>query len=123
MTTPADFIREYEQACNTHNFDNVVTLIAPEAVYWFNDGSFHGPDQIRGAFEKTWTAIQDERYALEDVNWIAASDEVAVCVYRFRWQGHAGGQFVSGAGRGTSVLRRDDGHWRVAHEHLSRIPA
>jgi ketosteroid isomerase-like protein len=123
MTTPTEFIREYERRANSHNFDNVAPLIAKDAVFWFNDGSFQGHDQIRGAFEKTWSAIKDEQYAIDDVSWIAVSEGVAVCLYRFHWKGYVNGQLVSGNGRGTSVLRRDGGGWRIAHEHLSPRPA
>jgi ketosteroid isomerase-like protein len=30
------------------------------------------------------------------------------------------GKEVSGRGRGASVLKRVDGEWRIAHEHLSQ---
>ncbi|MGO9234611.1 MAG: nuclear transport factor 2 family protein [Methylocella sp.] len=51
---------------------------------------------------------------------MAASEEVAACVYEFGWSGEIDGQPASGSGCGTTVLRRIEGTWRVAHEHLSR---
>jgi ketosteroid isomerase-like protein len=123
MMTPADFLREYEQKINTHRFDHVAPLIAEDAIFWFNDGSFGGLDQIRAAFEKTWNLIREERYAVEDVQWIAVGQEVAVCIYVFRWEGLIDGRPQWGTGRGTSVLRKEDERWVVAHEHLSPMPA
>jgi uncharacterized protein (TIGR02246 family) len=120
--TPSDFMQDYERATNTHDFATVAPLIAADAIFWFNDGSFHGLDQIQAAFEKTWGAIQEERYAIENVQWIGTGEAVAVCAYHFRWQGYISGNLRSGRGRGTSVLRKDDGRWRVAHEHLSATP-
>ncbi len=51
--TPVEFLRDYEQRTNTHRFAEVAPLIADNAVYWFNDGSFQGKDAIKQAFEKT----------------------------------------------------------------------
>jgi ketosteroid isomerase-like protein len=43
----------------------------------------------------------------------------AVCRYRFSWRGVVGGEPRSGHGRGTNVLVRQDGQWKIEHEHLS----
>ena len=123
MMTPADFLREYEEKTNTHRFDNLAPLIAEDATFWFNDGSFQGLEQIRAAFEKTWALIKDEHYAVENVQWIAVGQAVAVCLYTFRWEGVIDGRRQSGTGRGTGVLRKEDERWVVAHEHLSPMPA
>ncbi len=120
--TPVEFLRAYERKTNTHNFEEVAPLIADNAVYWFNDGSFQGKDAIKQAFEKTWNLIQDEHYAIEDVRWLVDDEHVAVCVYLFRWQGRVEGQLMQGTGRGTSVLEKLHSHWKVIHEHLSSLP-
>jgi ketosteroid isomerase-like protein len=121
--TPQDFMRAYATQTNTHDFDRVAPLIAPAAVYFFSDGTYTGEDELRAAFERTWTTIRDEDYRIEDVRWLARDERVAVCVYRFRWRGLVDGQPREGVGRGTSVLARSDAGWRVAHEHLSPMPA
>ena len=108
MMTPEELMREYERRTNTHRFEQVAPLIADDAVYWFSDGSFRGKAAIRRAFEATWTAIRDEHYA--------------VCAYTFRWQGQTSNGPAEGTGRGTSVLRKQDGDWQVVHEHLSPMP-
>jgi hypothetical protein len=120
--TPVEFLHEVEQKTNTHRFEEVAPLIADNAIYWFNDGSFQGKAAIRAAFERTWAGIQDEQYAIEDVQWLVDDEAVAVCVYRFRWQGMVEGRQMEGMGRGTSVFQKVNDRWQVIHEHLSSLP-
>lgn len=122
FATPDALMAEYERRTNTHDFTQVAPLIADESVFWFNDGSFSGKAAIRAAFERTWALIEQERYRIDHLEWIARGDVVAVCTYQFHWQGVVEGRVVQGTGRGTSVLRRDQERWQVAHEHLSPIP-
>ncbi len=117
--TPIEFMREYERRTNTHNFQEVAPLIADNAICWFNDGSFHGVSEIRQAFERTWNSIQDECYRIEHVQWLIDDEHAAVCTYMFHWQGIVEGQSAQGNGRGTSVLAKIGGEWKVLHEHLS----
>lgn len=119
---PDEFLREYAQKTNTHRFEEVAPLIAVNAIYWFSDGSFQGRAAIQQAFEKTWAWIQDEHYAIEDVQWLVDDEFSAVCVYTFRWQGMVERQLRQGTGRGTSVLQKVDNQWQVIHEHLSPAP-
>ncbi|QBD76794.1 nuclear transport factor 2 family protein [Ktedonosporobacter rubrisoli] len=120
---PEDFLRELERRMNTHRFEEVAPLIADHAIYWFNDGSFQGKEAIKQAFERTFATIQEERYTLEDVQWLVRDEHVAVCVYTFHWQGKVEGQLMQGSGRGTNVLQKFGSHWQVTHEHLSALPA
>ncbi|MBZ0278097.1 MAG: nuclear transport factor 2 family protein [Anaerolineae bacterium] len=120
--TPEEFMQAYEQATNTHDPARVAALVDKDAVYWFNDGSFLGIDAIQGALAKTWDFIQDETYRIADVRWIAQGETTAVCIYTFHWRGLVNGQVAEGNGRGTSVLRKTDGEWKVVHEHLSPQP-
>lgn len=120
--TPAEFLREVERKTNIHRFEEVAPLIADNAIYWFSDGSFHGKAAIKEAFERTWAWIQDEHYALEDVQWLIDDASAAVCVYTFRWQGIVEGRQEQGIGRGTSVFQKVNGQWQVIHEHLSPLP-
>jgi ketosteroid isomerase-like protein len=120
--TPIEFLSVYEQRTNTHRFAEVAPLIAEDAIYWFSEGSFQGLAAIKQAFEKTWAYIQDEHYAIEQVQWLANDEQVAVCIYLFRWQGKVEGQLRQGIGRGTSVLQQFAAGWKVTHEHLSSLP-
>ena len=51
MLTPPALMAAYEQATNSHDISRVMPLIAPEATYWFTDGSYVGLDAIRSAIE------------------------------------------------------------------------
>ncbi len=53
------------------------------------------------------------------MRWLAVDENVAACVYTFRWSGLIDGRPRSGRGRGTNVLARRDGSWVMIHEHLS----
>jgi ketosteroid isomerase-like protein len=115
-----EFMREYESANNTHRVENVLPYIAPDASYWFSDGSHEGSDEIRAAIDATFHAIQDERYAIDDLIWVVIRSDAAVCRYRFSWTGIVAGESRSGVGRGTNVLvRATGGSWQIVHEQLT----
>jgi len=112
-------VRVYERATNTHDITQLVALIAPDAVYWFSDGSHRGREAILSAIAETFATIHDEIYEISDLEWIAHSNDYAVCRYRFAWTGSIDGQPRSGSGRGTNVLINVAGTWQMLHEHLS----
>jgi ketosteroid isomerase-like protein len=114
------FMSAYEQANNSHIWENVAPFIATDAVYWFTDGSYTGIVEIQAAVESTFSKIQDEIYRISDVLWPIRSDAVAVCTYHFSWEGTIDGVRQSGFGRGTNVLEKRDDKWQIVHEHLSR---
>lgn len=116
------FLAEYIRATNTHRFDEVAPLVDEAAVFWFTSGTYRGLAAIRAAFERTWAMIQEEVYVIEDVEWLAADESSAACLYTYRWRGCIDGVVREGSGRGTTVWRRDGRQWRVVHEHLSAWP-
>ena len=119
-----DVLKAYEDRINRHDFDLLTDLIAPDATFWFSDGTHSGIDAIRAAFEATWRVMGDsERYWLDQFEWIADGDDAAACTYRFNWETTVDGRRASGSGRGTTVLRRVDDRWWIVHEHLSGNPA
>lgn len=118
----AQTFASFEQAANSTDFDQVAPFVAEDAIYWFTDGSFEGIDAVREAFAATWDAIRDETYTIEDLRWIAVSEAIAVCVYRFRSEGSTGGRPFVATGRGTNVLVKRNGAWLIVHEHLSNVP-
>jgi ketosteroid isomerase-like protein len=121
--SPAEFMEWYAQCTNTHHFAEIAPLLADDAVYWFNDGSFVGIAEIKAAFEKTWEIIQDEHYAIENIQWLIIENTSAVCIYHFHWSGKINGnELQEGSGRGTSVLGKNADGWQVIHEHLSGMP-
>jgi hypothetical protein len=69
----------YRERINRHRFDDLVPLIAPDAIFWFGDGSHAGLGAIRAAFEKTWAQLVDETYALETcIGWLQAMPQPPV---------------------------------------------
>ncbi|MBO9099930.1 MULTISPECIES: YybH family protein [unclassified Rhizobium] len=119
---PQELMKLYETKVNLRRFDEVAPLISADAVFWFTDGTHCGIDAIRAAFQETWRKLQNETYWLEDVDWIAVTDNAASCIYRFRWRAEIDGKIYEGDGRGTTILRKDYAQWKIVHEHLSRFP-
>jgi uncharacterized protein (TIGR02246 family) len=110
----------YEVATNAHDIGAVLELIAEDAVYLFSNQSSHiGKAEIREAIQANFDAIEDETYRIQNLKWLANSMDVAACVYQFSWSGRIKGKPASGQGRGTTVIRRVDGRWKVVLEHLS----
>ena len=115
---PEEVLAAYQERINQHDFDLLVPLIAPDATFWFSEGSYSGHAAIRSAFERTWAKLNDDAYFLDNFHWVALRDTVAACSYRFHWSTTIDGKPVSGQGRGTTVLRHDSEGWVIAHEHL-----
>jgi ketosteroid isomerase-like protein len=113
------FMSEYERANNSHDIDRVTPLIADDATYWFSDGSYRGLHEIAEAIQHTFSTIQNEVYEIEDVEWVVLTADTAVSRYRFKWKGVVKGEPCSGRGRGTNVVVKHDGLWKMQHEHLS----
>lgn len=110
-------------ATNTHDFDRVSPLLAPDVVYHFTDETVRGRAAAREYFERTWHTVRDEEYGIEDVEWLVSSDATAVASYCFVWRGIIDGLPRSGSGRATNVfVRAEEGRWLLAHEHLSPEP-
>lgn len=112
---------KYIEATNSHDFNNVKAVLHPQAVYWFTDQNCISNEQIGSYFMKSWDTIKEEVYSATDVQWIAASDQVATCIYTYQYEGYYLEEFVSGSGRATNVFTLHDGEWRLIHEHLSSL--
>ncbi|CAG9621244.1 YybH family protein [Sutcliffiella rhizosphaerae] len=113
-------LHAYIEATNTHDFTQVEKHLHPNAVYWFTRETCTTISEIRSFFEKTWDTIKDEKYSAENVEWIVAETQTAVCLYTYRYEGYLNGEFVSGSGRATNVFVKEAGNWLLKHEHLSR---
>ena len=118
--TPDEHRQELARRMKTKDLDGALELIADDAVYfWSNGAALFGKAAIAAGLARNFDAIQNDTYETFDVTWLAESDDVAVCVYKFRWTGEVEGKPVGGAGRGSSVLRRVEGRWLTVNEHLS----
>jgi ketosteroid isomerase-like protein len=119
--SPTEFIRAYEAATNAHDLEATLDMIADDAIFLFSDQASHvGKDAIRAAIQANFNAIKAEKYGINDLMWLASSEDVGACVYEFDWVGEVNGKPASGYGRGTTVIHRKRGKWQIAHEHLSR---
>jgi ketosteroid isomerase-like protein len=114
------FVKKYEEATNSHDFNNVRPLIASEAVYFFSNENLFGIEAIEKAFVGTFNTIKNETYSIKNVRWLAVSETAAVCVYDFHWVGTIDGERKEGSGRGTNALVKRGDEWLMVHEHLSK---
>lgn len=117
--TPEEFIRAYESALASQDWGQVEPLVHAEACVTFSNGTVHkGKAEVRKAFEHNFSLIKDETYSMRDVHWVLKNDLTAVYLFEFNWSGIINGKPVKGAGRGTSVLIKEGGAWRLLVEHL-----
>ena len=121
--TPDDLLNAYEAALATQNWAQVEPLVHPDVCVTFSNGAqYRGKGEVGAAFARNFSLIQDERYEVRDVEWIVKDPTHAVCVYRFRWSGLIDGKPASGGGRGTSVMKHENGRWFLLAEHLGPEP-
>ena len=119
--SPEEFLKEYETSTAKHGLDYTLHMIDDEAVYWFSDGTQHvGKEAVVAAIRHNFEAIKNEKYAINDVKWLIKTDEVAVGIFHYAWSGLVNDLPASGEGRGSIVIKRYGGSWRITHEHLSK---
>lgn len=119
--TPESFLAGYESALSTQQWDLVEPYFHESACVTFSNGTFKGKAEIQGVFERNFALIQDEQYGLSEQHWVTKTDELAICLYQFYWQGLIEGEPASGSGRGTSVLIQTNKGWQIISEHLGPV--
>jgi ketosteroid isomerase-like protein len=113
------FIAKYESALAAQDWQQVEPLVHPDACVTFSSGAVHvGKTAVRHAFERNFSLIQDETYAIEKVHWVMRGVETAVYLFTFRWSGLINGKPASGAGTGSTVLVNGADGWQLLVEHL-----
>jgi len=121
--TPDDFVRGYEAALASQRWSALDPLVHDEVCVTFSTGAVHkGKAAVRRAFETNFASIEEETYAISNVHWVLRSEAFAVYLFDFRWSGRIDGQPARGGGRGSSVLVRVDGDWKLLVEHLGPGP-
>lgn len=116
---PEDFIKRYESALATQDWQQVDPLIHPDACVTFSSGAVHvGKTAVRHAFERNFSLIQDETYQMADVHWVLVGVETAVYRFTFHWSGLINGKPAHGAGTGSAVLVNGANGWQLLLEHL-----
>lgn len=118
MKSAEEFIKQYESALATQDWENVSPLIHNDCVAVFSEGTYVGKAQVEKAFKKTFELIKEEKYRLSDVYWVTKTENFAVFICNFHWSGIIHGQQASGYGRGTSTIINNHGCWQLIAEHL-----
>ena len=118
IMTPANFMHAYAQALASQQWSAIAPLMDESICVTFSEDTFIGLSAVQAAFEKTFALIKDETYDITNMRWVSQDETYAVCLYHFHWSGLIHGQHASGGGRGTSVLRKQNGRWRLLTEHL-----
>lgn len=116
--THESFLAAYEQALGLQSWDAIAPFIDDNACFVFSDGTHVGKPQIERAIRATFALIKDEKYRLENVQWIHVTGDCVLCTYQFFWSGWINGVMSHGSGRGTSLLVSDATGWKIRHEHL-----
>ena len=116
---PETFIKLYEAALASQDWQQVAPLVHPDACVTFSSGSQHiGKTAVQQAFERNFSLIQDETYKIDNVHWVMKGGETAVYLFTFHWSGLINGKPATGAGTGTSVLINSENGWLLLVEHL-----
>lgn len=119
---PEDFITAYSSALATQEWKHVEHLIHTDACVTFSNGSVNkGISEIKWAYERNFSIIKSEQYAISNIHWVNKTDETAIYLFEFNWTGSIDGQLVSGKGCGTAVIIYDGNNWKLLVEHLSAV--
>ena len=119
------FLNHFEEVALKEDFDLLEDMIDERAFFRFNDGDFRGRAAIRAVFEKTWRgdpSVKKARFYLSDIVVLSTDQASACATYTYHWEGSQGGTAFTIQGRGTRLLVRENGRFRIVHEHLSRFP-
>ena len=121
-----EFLNRFEAVAAKEDFNLICDMIDEQAVFRFNDGDFVGRQAIQAVFEKTWRgdpSVKKIRFYLSDIVVLTTDHSTASATYTYHWEGSQAGREFKIRGRGTRVLRRENGQFRIVHEHLSRFPS
>ena len=113
-------LQAYINATNTHEFEQVKKYLSKKAIFMFSDQTCTNMEDIQQYFERAWTMIEQEVYSISNVQWLYIHDTSATCIYTYHYEGYNQGQFVKGSGRATNVFVKENGTWKLIHEHLSK---
>lgn len=113
------FVRDYQLALNTQDWNSVEPLISNDAIVIFSNGSLHaGKAAIRAAFQQNFNTINGEDFRIINVKWLVDTAESAAYSFEFHWTGITNSRRASSSGRGTAVLIRRDDRWLLVGEQL-----
>ena len=119
--SPQACAADFTAALVRRDIDAALALLTDDVVFFYSNGSvIRGKDAFAALMTASWKVVTDYSYKTLESAWAVETDTAASVIYAFEWSGKAGGNPVSGGGRGTRVLvKAADRGWRIAHEHLS----
>ncbi len=118
--SPQACAADFTAALIGRDMDAALALLADDAVLFYSNGAaLHGKTAFAETMTAAWKVVSDYQYSTLNPVWISQTEDAACLIYGFSWSGVAGGQKVSGGGRGTRVFRKGPAGWLIAHEHLS----
>ncbi len=123
-TDVLQFMDRWVTAEASEDFNQLVPLIHPQAVYRSSGGDHFGIDAIRGSFEGTFASNPDQRYVVEDTKITYVGAQSATVVYAWIWTGTTpDGVSFKITGRGSKVVVRDETGLRLRLLHLNQDSA
>lgn len=118
--TPLDCMTAFTESLIRRDIDAALGLLSDDVAFFYSNGTaLWGKDAFARVMTANWKLVGDYKYATIESIWLADADAAAAVIYTFSWSGVAGGNAVSGGGRGTRLFRKERAGWRIAHEHLS----
>ncbi len=65
----AALLNDYVKRLNSHQWEEVEPLIDENAIFIFNDGTYHGKAAIEEACRRTFALISNDNYEITDKKW------------------------------------------------------
>lgn len=119
--SPDEFIKSYESALKSQEWENVAPLFTNQVSVTFSNGTVHrGKEEVRKAFQNNFQLIKNEDYRMDQISWLIKEKTHAVYLFEYHWSGLVNGKLISGNGIGTSVIINDGNGWLLLTEHLSK---
>ncbi len=116
---PETFIKKYEAALKSQKWEIVKPLMHNEVCVTFSTGAVHkGIAQVKQAYEQNFASIKNEQFLITNVHWVKQTEQFAVYLFDFKWQGLYQGKSIGGTGKGTTVLVNEEGNWKILTEQL-----
>lgn len=117
---PEAFVKSYENALRSQNWENIAPLISSQVTVTFSNGTVHHGAEVRKAFQNNFEKIKNEDYRMDQLTWLIKEETHAVYLFEFNWSGFVNGQLISGNGIGTSVIINEGNGWQLLTEHLGK---
>ena len=119
---PEDFISAYRNALSSQQWAQVQPLIHEQATVTFSSGQQHtGHEEIRAAYERNFSHIQNDTFQMFDICWLLKNNDVAVYTFKYEWTGIIHGELAGGRGYGLSIITSENNRWSLLAEQLTAI--